>query len=79
MRSRNIEGKFEKGWAKLKIKIDYDCSFSSAWFSLATQAQAAYTGENERRHKHQNQPRQPPFCSNEQTQEIWNECFNIRP
>ena len=32
--------------------------------------------ENERRHKHQNQPRQPPFCSNNQTQGIWNECFN---
>ena len=32
--------------------------------------------ENERRHKLQNQPRHPPFCSNAQTPGIWSKCFN---
>ena len=51
---------------------------NEAWFSQATQVQAfvAYANENERRHRHQNQPRHPPFCLNPQTRGIWNECFN---
>ena len=44
---------------------------SKAWFSLATQA-----SENERRHKNQSQPRNPPFCSNAETRGFWKECFN---
>ena len=40
------------------------------------QAQVAYASENDCRHKHQNQPWYPPFCSNAQTRGIWNECFN---
>ena len=51
---------------------------NEAWFSQATQVQAfvAYASENELRHRHQNQPRHPPFCLNPQTRGIWNECFN---
>ena len=44
--------------------------------STSTSIKQLMLSENERRHKHQNQPRHPPFCSNAQTRGTWDECFN---